>query len=229
MTRLVRQLSLSAAALLLAHGYALASETAEHGLVDPQAAHDAAVDAAHAGAEAAHGAAEGAHGGGVGLPQFDPSSFASQVFWLAVTFAVLYVFFAKKTLPDIGSVLKKREVHVRSTLEAAKRQKEVAEGLQADYEAGLERARQEAMSIYSEVEKSIKEHTEEQNKSFQKSAAQQTRAVEASIEKAKIGAIEDMQHLAAEIASKAAEKIIGVETDIDHAKTVVRSLKTKAA
>ena len=47
--------------------------------------------------------------------------------------------------------------------------------------------------------------------------------------KAKAATMEDMQHLAAEIASKAAEKIIGIETDIDQAKTVVRSLKAKAA
>jgi F-type H+-transporting ATPase subunit b len=53
--------------------------------------------------------------------------------------------------------------------------------------------------------------------------------MEGEINKAKAAAMEDMQHLAAEIASMAAEKIIGVETDIDQAKTVVRSLKAKAA
>ena len=49
---------------------------------------------------------------------------------------------------------------------------------------------------------------------------------------AKAAAMEDMASLAAEIASKAAEKIIGVETDIKQAKDVVKSIhdsKAKAA
>mgnify|MGYP000041212232 FL=1 len=42
------------------------------------AAHDAAYDAAHSSG---------------GLPQLDPTWFASQIFWLSITFIVLYVIF----------------------------------------------------------------------------------------------------------------------------------------
>lgn len=214
--------------LLLAYApMARAEETAHE---DPVAAHDAAVDAAHGGvADAtAHAAAEHGGGGG-GLPQFDPSSFASQVFWLAIAFAFLYIFFKKKTLPDIASVLKKRETHIRSTLESAKRQKEVAEGLQRDYEIGLDRARQDALNAFALAEKAIKENAEQKTKVFQQKALVEIQKTEAAIEKSKAAVMDDMHAIAAEIASKAAEKIIGVETDIDHAKTVVRSLKAKAA
>ncbi len=230
MTKTVRHILISSASLLLTHGYAWAEAAAGHGEMDPQAAHEAAVDAAHGAADAAHGATDAAHGGGgVGLPQFDPSSFTSQMFWLAIAFAILYVFFSKKTLPDIARVLKRRDDHIRSTLEAAKRQKEVAEGLQRDYERDIEKARQDATSAFTDVEKSIKDRAERENKAFQNRAADRTDKAEQDIEKAKAAAMEDMQHLAAEIASKAAEKIIGIETDIDQAKTVVRSLKSKAA
>ncbi|MGB4106748.1 MAG: hypothetical protein WBK55_03005 [Alphaproteobacteria bacterium] len=223
---------LTASCLLLARiPVALAEESvAEHG-TDPLAAHDAAMDAAHTdAATAAHGAADAAHGGGgVGLPQFDPSSFLSQVFWLAIAFAVLYIFFSKKTLPDIGAVLKKRDVHIRSTLEAAKRQKEVAEGLQAEYERDIESARQDATSAFTAVEKEIKQKSEAGYRAFKERATERIEKMEKDIEKAKIAAMEDMHSLAAEIASQAAEKIIGIESDIDEVKTVVRSLKAKAA
>lgn len=228
MTGKARHILLTASCLLLARvPAALAEPVAEHG-TDPVAAHGAAVDAAHAAA--AHGAADAAHGGGgVGLPQFDPSSFLSQVFWLAIAFAVLYIFFSKKALPDIGAVLKKRDVHIRSTLEAAKRQKEVAEGLQAEYERDIDNARQDATSAFMGVEKEIKQNSEAQNRAFQKRAAERIEKTEKDIDKAKTAAMEDMHSLAAEIASQAAEKIIGIESDIDEAKTVVRSLKAKAA
>lgn len=229
MQAVVRHSLLWAVCLLLVRVPAAMAEPApEHGEVDPVAAHGAAVDAAHA--DAAHAAADAAHGGGgVGLPQFDPSSFASQVFWLAIMFVVLYVFFSKKALPELGAVMKKRDVHIRGALESAKRQKEVAEGLQAEYERNIENARLEATGAFTAAEKAIKEKADAGYKTFQQNAAKQIEKTEAEIEKAKTAAMEDMHSLAAEIASKAAEKIIGVETDLDQAKTLVRSLKAKAA
>lgn len=226
----VRHTLLWAVCILLARVPAAMAEPAlEHGETDPMAAHGAAVDAAHA--DAAHGAADAAAhgGGGVGLPQFDPSSFASQVFWLAIMFVVLYAFFSKKALPDLGAVMKKRDVHIRGALESAKRQKEVAEGLQAEYERDIENARLEATGAFTAAEKAIKEKADAGYKTFQQNAARQIEKTEAEIEKAKAAAMEDMHSLAAEIASQAAEKIIGVETDLDQAKTLVRSLKAKAA
>jgi F-type H+-transporting ATPase subunit b len=175
-----------------------------------------------------HAMADAAHGGG-GLPQFDPSSFAGQIFWLALAFGFLYIFFAKKTLPEIGAVLNKRETHIRSTLEAAKQQKDLAESLRQNYEQGLEDARIEAQDAFTAAEKSIKDKSDQQYKSFKERAALEISDTEKEIDKAKAAAMEDMHSLAAEIASQAAEKIIGIETDIDHAKTVIRSLKAKAA
>ena len=192
-------------------------------MADPVAAHGAAVESAHGATEAAHGE------GGAGLPQFDPSSFASQVFWLAIAFAVLYIFFARKALPALGDVLQKREGHIRSTLVSAKHQKETAEKLQAEYERDLESARQEATGAFSDIEQLIKQKSEAKNRAFHEGAVIRIEKTEEEIEKAKSAAMDDMQSLAAEIASQAAEKIIGVETDINQAKTVVRSLKAKAA
>src|SRR5688572_18942438 len=51
-------------------------------------------------ADAPHEAAED-HGGG-GLPQLRLDTYPSQIFWLLVTFAALYVAFSKMVLPNIG-------------------------------------------------------------------------------------------------------------------------------
>lgn len=208
------------------------------GTSDPLADHAAAhseVTAEHGDEVDGHAAEAGEHPVGGdhhasgGLPQLNPASFPSQIFWLVITFAIMFAFFSRVALPNIGGVLKKRDVHIRSTLEAAKRQKETAEGLQADYERNLESARQDATGAFTNVENEIKQKSESQTRAFQERAAEKIEKTEKDIEKAKAAAMEDMQSLAAEIASKAAEKIIGVESDINEAKTVVKSLKAKAA
>lgn len=209
----------------------VATEQAADPLADHAAAH-AEATAEHGGGTDGHAGEAGEHGtghGSGGLPQLNPASFPSQIFWLVITFAIMFVFLSRMILPNIGGVLKKRETHIRSTLDAAKRQKEVAEGLQSEYERDIENARLEATGAFTGVEREIKERADAEYRSFQERAAGQIQATEKEIQKAKAAAMEDMQHLAAEIASQAAEKIIGVETDINEAKTVVRSLKAKAA
>ncbi len=62
--------------------------------------------AAAAAAETAEAAVD--TGGGGALPQFDPSSFPGQIFWLAVTFGFLYWMMASVILPRIGGVIEER-------------------------------------------------------------------------------------------------------------------------
>lgn len=42
------------------------------------------------------------------MPQFDPSSFSSQLFWLAVCFGIIYFSMSKVFLPRIRDILKDR-------------------------------------------------------------------------------------------------------------------------
>lgn len=194
---------------------------------------DTAIDPANAHAEAVEAAPHhGEHESSGGLPQFDPTSFPSQLFWLVITFAVLYTFFSKKTLPQISSVIGTRENKIRSDLELARTLKTQAEDVQNAYEASLKNARDHATQSFMDGEKAIKDKSNKAYAEFQQRATEQTKALEKSIEKAKAEAMENMSTLAAEIASQAAEKIIGVETDIDKARSVVKSIhsnKAKAA
>ena len=59
------------------------------------------------GTALASGGAE--HGGGGGLPQLNPSTFATQLFWLAVSFLVLYFMMFGVALPRVEEVLNARE------------------------------------------------------------------------------------------------------------------------
>lgn len=226
-------MALAEEGVVMDHGNAAAPavmETQEH----PAAAegealiHDAAQAEGHAVEEHNAEGHGGEHKSG-GLPQFNPASFPSQVFWLAITFAFLYTFFSRKTLPNIAAILSGRDGHIRSHLDRATQQKETAETLRQEYETEMKRAHEQALGAFTKAEQDMKAKADSRQKDFQKKSEETVEKLQDSIEKAKAGAMEDMHALAAEIASKAAEKIIGVETDIDQAKTVVRSIKAKAA
>lgn len=88
------------------------------------------------------------------MPQLDPSSYASQLFWLTVCFVVLYVLLARKLLPSVQSVLTMRANAVGEDIEQAKRLKNDAEMAREHYEKALvhARARSQAMLVETQVD-----------------------------------------------------------------------------
>lgn len=170
------------------------------------------------------------HGGGSGgLPQFDPSSFPGQVFWLAIAFTVMYVVFSKKTLPAISSVIENRREQVKGDRDTAERLKNEAEAVLEAYEKGLESARSEAARLNASAIEDAKKATEQAMSDLQQKAEDQMAALEKRLADGKHQAMDEMNTIAAEIASAAAEKIVGISTSISDVKTVVQSLSKKAA
>ncbi|MGQ0527531.1 MAG: F0F1 ATP synthase subunit B family protein [Alphaproteobacteria bacterium] len=171
---------------------------------------------------------EGDHGEGGGLPQFDPSSYASQIFWLTIAFGVLYLVFSKKTLPSIGAVLQARESYIQGNLDSAQSLKDKTEAARQSYEAALKDSQAKAAGFYADVDKGIKQTTADKIQQFEARAAAEVEITEKEIEKASKDAMDSVQSIAAEIASMAAEKIVGISADIDQARTAVQKIKKAA-
>lgn len=170
---------------------------------------------------------EGNHGGG-GLPQFDPSSWPSQIFWLVLFFTVLYVFFSRRALPAIGQTIKNRQDHIKRDLEEAERLSAEA----ARVKAGLDQSMKESVSKAAEtVQQATREGKTRMNvgmSEFRARAEEQILAAEARIAEIKTGLMRDMNGIAAEVAAKAAEKLAGIPADPSQAETVVRILRKKS-
>ena len=61
------------------------------------------------------------------MPQLDFATFASQIFWLVVTFGVLYLIMARSALPVIREVLQTRQTRIFEDLRKAEKLKEEAQ------------------------------------------------------------------------------------------------------
>jgi F-type H+-transporting ATPase subunit b len=98
------------------------------------------------GAEAAAG-----HGGEAaaqaGLPQLDPSYFASQLFWLTLFFVALYLFLSRVMLPKLGGVIEARETKRANDIDAAAKANAEAQAALKSYEQSLAGAAAEARKL----------------------------------------------------------------------------------
>ena len=52
-----------------------------------------------------------------GMPQLDPSTYASQLFWLAVFFVLFYVFMRSVAMPRVDTILRTRETTISGDLD----------------------------------------------------------------------------------------------------------------
>ncbi|QQP90343.1 ATPase [Skermanella sp. TT6] len=181
-----------------------------------QADHGAAGDAAH-GADLAHGAE---HGSG-GLPQLDPTVFAPQLIWLAISFIALYFLMAKVALPKVAEVLEERQERITNDLDRASALREESAGVMEGYEKALTDARAHAQSVMAATTADIASASSGRQAQFNADLAAKTRAAEERINAAKETALTSVRSVAAEIAQQTAEKLGGIKVDAARADTAV--------
>lgn len=163
-----------------------------------------------------------------GLPQLDPSSFTGQSFWLIIIFVTIYFIFSRKSLPDISRAIENRAERIKNDLDSAERLKDEVTSVQTSYEDGLKKSYTESSLLLQQIEDDLKIKSEENTKKFQVYSADKISELEKNIAKAHKATMADMSQIAADIATEAAEKIIGVRTDAKSARAVVNALNKAA-
>ena len=90
------------------------------------------------------------------MPQLDVTTYASQLFWLLLTFVPLYLVITKVALPRIGEVLEARQDKIDDDLKKAAARKEEAEAVMSEYEALQADAHAKAQALLRETQEAMK-------------------------------------------------------------------------
>ena len=86
----------------------------------------------------------GAEHAGSAFPPFEASTFPSQVFWLVISFAILYLLLSRLILPKLGGIIEQRKDRIASDLDEASRMKSEADEALSATETQLAKARADA-------------------------------------------------------------------------------------
>ncbi|HYG89973.1 MAG TPA: ATPase [Azospirillum sp.] len=179
----------------------------------------APVLAATAENAAEHG---GEHAGG--LPQLNPATFPTQIFWLALTFAALYYLLSKKALPVVAQVLEERQERISRDLSKAASLKEEAEGVMATVDKALAEARTQAQAVIAETVAAIEADTQARQSKLNAEIADRLRDAEARIQSAKEQALANVRGEAAGVVRDIASKLGGIDADPAQAEAAVAAV-----
>lgn len=155
------------------------------------------------------------------MPQFDPSTFSSQLFWLVICFVALYFVAWKFAIPRIADILEQRDRVVQDDLDRAESLKTEAEQALADYEAAMSDAREQARSMMFAVTSEAKKEAEARNQEVGAEVTAQIADAEKRIATARDEALASLTAIAADAAQDAASRLAGLDVSSGDAEAAV--------
>ena len=166
---------------------------------------------------------------GAVFPPFDTTTFASQLFWLAITFGVLYYLMARVIVPRIGGILEDRSDRIVGDLAEASRLKEESERVIETYEAELAEARRQAHAIAEERRAAVNADLAEKRKAAEEGLAGKLAEAEARIRTIRDKALSEVDGIASDAAEAVVARLAPVTVDSGEAAAAVARVKRQEA
>ena len=162
-----------------------------------------------------------------GMPQLDPTYWASQVFWLILVFSILYISIAKFYLPKIKNNLDNRENKIKEDLEDANKFKDQSEIKLKEYEKILENAKKEVSKIYLESKNNLDKEIRSKKDKIEKEIENEIVKAHREITELKKNSITSIQNISANIAGNIIENLSGDKLNESSIKAVVEDVSKK--
>lgn len=162
----------------------------------------------------------------VGLPQLDSSTFAGQLFWLAVSLIVLFVVVWRVAAPKIGGVIAARAGRIKGDIDSAAEAKRKSEEALANYERALADARARGLKISDDMRKAAQAEAEAKSAAEAQRVAADTAKAEARIGEMRKAAMANVATLAGDVAAEIVNKLTGEAAPMsDVSAAVAKALK----
>ena len=162
-----------------------------------------------------------------GMPQLDPTYWASQAFWLVLIFAILYISISKFYLPKIKDNLDNRENKIKEDLENASKFKEQSETKLKEYKIILENAKKEVIKIHFESKNILDKDINSKKIAIEKEIEKEISKVTKELIEFKKNSLSSIQKISENIASEIIENISGDKLNESSVKAVVEDISKK--
>tara|TARA_B100000900_G_scaffold394229_1_gene391477 strand:- start:1541 stop:2131 length:591 start_codon:yes stop_codon:yes gene_type:complete len=162
-----------------------------------------------------------------GMPQLNPEFWISQIFWLVLSFGILFLVLSKFILPKIRNNIELRKSQILENIEAAEKQKIEAENKLKNYEELITKSKNEAKNYFNEARKKIIEDIDKKKQSLEKEINIEISGAEDEVRELVKKAPEKIQKIAIETSSDIVRQLIGEEVNNSSMSAIVDDLSKK--
>ena len=162
-----------------------------------------------------------------GMPQLNPEFWISQIFWLTLTFGILYLVLSKLILPKISANLESRKSQILENIEAAEKQREDSETKLKEYEEIISKSRLDAKTIFNQAREKALKDINAKREVLDKQIDDEIIKVEQEIKILRENAPDKINKIAIETSSELVQKLIGAEINNSSISAIVDDLSRR--
>ena len=162
-----------------------------------------------------------------GMPQLNPEFWFSQIFWLIITFGVLFIVLSKLILPKISANLEARKSQILENIGAAEKQKEASENIIKEYEKIILDSKNEAKNYFSKARGQILKDIDKKRKTLKNEINEEIKKAEKEIVDLKNKSPEKINKIVVETSSDLVKQLIGVEVNNSSISAIVEDISKK--
>ena len=162
-----------------------------------------------------------------GMPQLNPEFWFSQVFWLIITFGILFIVLSKFILPKISSNLELRKSQIQENIETAEKQREMSEVKLKEYDEIILKSKLDAKNIFKNAREKIIKDINLKKETLDKQIDEEISNAEEEIKTLKRDATDKINKIAIETSSDLLKKLIGTEINNSSISAIVDDLWKK--
>ena len=162
-----------------------------------------------------------------GMPQLNPEFWISQIFWLILTFGILYVVLSKLILPKISKNLELRKSQIQENIEAAEKQREHSEAKLKEYDDIVLKSKLEAKNIFKDIRDKTLKDINSKKETLDNQIDEEIKKAEQEIDVLKKNAPEKISKIAIETSSELIKKLIGAELNNSSISAIVDDLSKR--
>jgi len=162
-----------------------------------------------------------------GMPQLNPEFWISQIFWLTITFGILYVVLSKLILPKISTNLEARKSQILDNIEAAEKQREDSEEKIKEYDKIINNRKIEAKNYFDQARVKILKDISLKKEILDKGINEEINKTEVEIKNLMDKAPEKINKIAIETSSDLIQQLIGGDVNNSSISAIVEDLSIK--
>ena len=162
-----------------------------------------------------------------GMPQLNPEFWVSQIFWLTLTFGILYIILSKLILPKISANLELRRSQISDNIEAAEKQREESEIKLKEFDEIISKSKIEAKNIIMEARDKALKDINSKKKILEEQIDEEIKKVESEILELRKNAPSKINKIAIETSAELIERLIGTEINNSSISAIVDDLSKK--
>lgn len=145
----------------------------------------------------------------------DPTTFVLQLFWLTLTFGLLYVLLKLIGLPRVGGVIEERRKRIARDLDRAVKLRTKTQLALSNYDQALVEAHTTASAVAREMRDQLAAAFQSERAGMERQLSQNLAEAELRIVKSKARAMASLDDIAAGTATAIVIRLIGGEVSMD--------------